>query len=122
MMNDTEPRYRDSFETAKDSLQLQQSQKLEAIGQLAGSVAHDFNNLLTAILGYTDLSLRRTDIDDRIRHNLEETRKAAERATALNRQLLALMGTVFKIYLAGVDCVDDRPQVNADERRSEKKI
>jgi len=70
-------------------LQLQQSQKLEAIGQLAGGVAHDFNNLLTAILGYTDLSLRRTNVDDSIRRNLEETRKAAERAASLIRQLLA---------------------------------
>ncbi len=70
-------------------LQLQQSQKLEAIGQLAGGVAHDFNNLLTAILGYTDLSLRRTDVEDSIRRNLEETRKAAERAASLIRQLLA---------------------------------
>ncbi len=69
--------------------QLQQSQKLEAIGQLAGGVAHDFNNLLTAILGYTDLSLRRTEVDDSIRRNLEETRKAAERAASLIRQLLA---------------------------------
>jgi two-component system cell cycle sensor histidine kinase/response regulator CckA len=70
-------------------LQLQQSQKLEAVGQLAGGVAHDFNNLLTAIIGYTDLSLRRNNLEDSIRHNLEETKKAAERAGSLIRQLLA---------------------------------
>ena len=70
-------------------LQLQQSQKLEAIGQLAGGVAHDFNNLLTAILGYTDLSLRRSDVEAPTRHYLEETKKAAERAASLIRQLLA---------------------------------
>lgn len=70
-------------------LQLQQSQKLEAVGQLAGGVAHDFNNLLTAIIGYTDLSLRRIGLEDSIRHNLEETKKAAERAASLTRQLLA---------------------------------
>ncbi|HEV8431294.1 MAG TPA: PAS domain S-box protein [Pyrinomonadaceae bacterium] len=70
-------------------LQLQQSQKLEAIGQLAGGVAHDFNNLLTAILGYTDLSLRRIGLESPIRRNLEETKKAAERAASLVRQLLA---------------------------------
>ena len=70
-------------------LQLQRLQKLEAIGQLAGGVAHDFNNLLTAILGYTDLSLRRIDADDPIHHYLEETRKAAERAASLIRQLSA---------------------------------
>jgi two-component system cell cycle sensor histidine kinase/response regulator CckA len=70
-------------------LQLQQSQKLEAVGQLAGGVAHDFNNLLTAIIGYTDLSLRRIGLEESIRHNLEETKKAAERAASLIRQLLA---------------------------------
>lgn len=70
-------------------LQLQQSQKLEAIGQLAGGVAHDFNNMLTAIIGYTDLSLRRVGLENSIRRNLEETKKAAERAAALVRQLLA---------------------------------
>jgi signal transduction histidine kinase len=68
-------------------LQLQKLQKLEAIGQLAGGVAHDFNNLLTAIIGYTDLSLRRTGADDPIHHYLEETKKAAERAASLIRQL-----------------------------------
>jgi len=70
-------------------LQLQQSQKLEAIGQLAGGVAHDFNNMLTAIMGYTDLSLRRVGLENPIRRNLEETKKAAERAASLVRQLLA---------------------------------
>src|SRR5215510_1560531 len=70
-------------------LQLQQSQKLEAIGQLAGGVAHDFNNLLTAIIGYSDLSLGHKTLDGQIRRNLEEIKKAADRAASLTRQLLA---------------------------------
>jgi PAS domain S-box-containing protein len=78
-------------------LQLQQSQKLEVIGQLASGVAHDFNDLLTAILGYTDLSLRRSDVEDPVRHNLEETKKAAERAASLIRQLLALIRQLLAI-------------------------
>src|ERR1044072_8845314 len=72
-------------------MQLQQSQKLEAIGQLAGGVAHDFNNMLTAIMGYTDLSLRRVGLENPIRRNLEETKKAAERAASLVRQLRAFI-------------------------------
>src|SRR5215467_9862537 len=56
-------------------------------GQLAGDVAHDFNNMLTAIIGYTDLSLRRVDLENPIRRNLEETKRAAERAASLVRQL-----------------------------------
>jgi len=71
-------------------LQLQKSLKLEAIGQLAGCVVHDLNNLVTVILGYSDLSLRQGDVDDSIRHNLEETKKAAERAASMIRQLLTL--------------------------------
>jgi two-component system cell cycle sensor histidine kinase/response regulator CckA len=69
--------------------QLRQAQKMEAIGRLAGGVAHDFNNLLTAIIGYTDLIVERSDLEDQTRRDIAEIRKAADRAAALTRQLLA---------------------------------
>ena len=65
-----------------------QAQKMEAIGQLAGGVAHDFNNLLMAILGYSDL-IREGTSDENSRRNVGEVIKAATRATALTKQLLA---------------------------------
>jgi len=68
--------------------QLAQAHKMEAVGRLAGGIAHDFNNLLSAILGYGDLMLPKLH-DPTLRFKMMEIRKAAERAAALTRQLLA---------------------------------
>ncbi len=69
--------------------QLLQAQKMEAVGRLAGGVAHDFNNLLTAIRGYADLLLQRLDNGSPHRRDVEEIRKAGDRASSLTQQLLA---------------------------------
>jgi len=66
-----------------------QSQKVEAIGRLAGGVAHDFNNILTAITGYSERLLQLFAPGDSRRRNAEEIEKAAHRAANLTRQLLA---------------------------------
>jgi len=80
---------RDITERKRLESQLLQSQKMETVGRLAGGIAHDFNNLLTAITGYADLALEDLPPASPVRGDIEDLRKAADRATSLTRQLLA---------------------------------
>lgn len=68
---------------------LRHSQKMEAMGRLAGGVAHDFNNLLTAIMGQSELMVRRLRQGDPLCRNIEQIRRATDRAASLTAQLLA---------------------------------
>jgi PAS domain S-box-containing protein len=70
-------------------MQLQQAQKMEALGQLAGGVAHDYNNMIGIILGYGDLVLNKMEADDPLRENVQEIVSAAVRSRDITMQLLA---------------------------------
>jgi PAS domain S-box-containing protein len=70
-------------------VQLQQAQKMEAVGQLAGGIAHDFNNILTAIIGYSEVILLRMEKESPLRRHMEQVLISAERAAELTKGLLA---------------------------------
>ena len=88
-VRDVTARRRAEEEREQLERQLRQSQKMEAVGRLAGGVAHDFNNLLAAIIGYAEIGLGELPADSPIRDDLTEIHTAARRAEALTRQLLA---------------------------------
>jgi PAS domain S-box-containing protein len=88
-IRDISERKRSEAEHKKLEQQLQASQKMEAIGILAGGVAHDFNNLLSVILGYTEFAIQALWDGDPLKDDLLEVKKAGDRAAVLTRQLLA---------------------------------
>jgi PAS domain S-box-containing protein len=88
-IRDISARKQAEAEREKLQEQLLQSQKMESVGRLAGGVAHDFNNMLGVILGHVDLALENASLDQALRGDLDEIRRAAERSADLTRQLLA---------------------------------
>ncbi len=88
-VRDITERKRAEAEKAKLESQLQQAQKMDAIGRLAGGVAHDFNNMLGVILGHVEMALDQLSPEQDLHTNVMEIRKAANRSADLTRQLLA---------------------------------
>jgi PAS domain S-box-containing protein len=87
--HDITERKRAEEEWKKAEENLRQAQKMDAIGRLAGGVAHDFNNLMTAVIGYSEMALRKTEPESAISNDILEIKKAGERAASLTSQLLA---------------------------------
>jgi signal transduction histidine kinase len=97
---------------------LRQSQKMEAIGSLAGGVAHDFNNLLTVIIGYTGLALSEIPEGTSLAQDLQEVLRAGERARELTQQLLAF----GRKQILEPKVVDMNPSIAAMEKMLKRLI
>ncbi len=89
LVQDISDRKKEEEEKERLRSQLQQAQRLESIGRLAGGVAHDFNNLLVPILGYSELLLDMVGDDERLRRYVYPIKEAGEKARDIVRQLLA---------------------------------
>ena len=89
LVRDISERKRAEHEKAAVAAQLQQAQKMESVGRLAGGVAHDFNNMLGVIMGHAELAMSGMPPAHPLHGDLTEIRKAAERSANLTRQLLA---------------------------------
>ncbi len=85
---DITPRKCAEAEKKKLEGQLQQAQKMESVGRLAGGVAHDFNNMLSVILGHGEIALEKINPEDSLHEDLTEIINAAQRSADLTRQLL----------------------------------
>jgi len=88
IVRDISERLQAEEEKKKLETQLQQAQKMEAIGTLAGGIAHDFNNILSLIIGYTELAMGNLPEDSRARANMNKLLKAGDRAKDLVKQIL----------------------------------
>lgn len=80
---------RDITERKRLEQQLRQAVKMEAVGTLAGGVAHDFNNHMMAVIGYSELILQRIEAGSALQRDVQQIRKAGERAASLTKQLLS---------------------------------
>ena len=89
VIRDVTERHRADATRAQLEAQLQQSQKMESVGRLAGGVAHDFNNMLAVILGNVELAMQQVQPGGPVHADLNEIRTAATRSADLTRQLLA---------------------------------
>ncbi|CAG36655.1 hybrid sensor histidine kinase/response regulator [Desulfotalea psychrophila] len=89
IVNDISPRVREASEKSRLELQLQQAQKMEAIGTLAGGIAHDFNNILAVILGYAELAKDEAPANSVIEKDLDQVIVGGNRAKELVKQILA---------------------------------
>ncbi|MGZ8175883.1 MULTISPECIES: hybrid sensor histidine kinase/response regulator [Methylobacter] len=100
---------RDIVERKQLEQQLQQAQKMEALGQLTGGIAHDFNNILAAILGYSSLALERcvTDPSDKLARYLNEVISASERARDLIAKMLAYSRTSSIVASVPLDMIPE---------------